>query len=95
MTAQSSLDAFGVEEGYEDAMGKWRQAPPETCRAIVEAMGEPDGEPAVLVVRQGTARRLSSPAEITLEDGAVLRIDNTALPQESAAWLPQAPISEQ
>ncbi len=81
MTAQSSLDALGVEEGYEDAMGKWRRAPPETCRAIAEAMGDADGEPSVLVVRQGTAQRLSSPAEIILEDGAILRIDNAALPR--------------
>jgi len=28
-----SFADFGVEEGYEDALGKWRQAPPETCRA--------------------------------------------------------------
>ena len=29
--AISRLDAFGVEEGYEYASGKWRQPPPETC----------------------------------------------------------------
>ena len=40
--AISRLDAFGIEEGYEDALGKWRQAPQETYRAIVDAMGHPD-----------------------------------------------------
>jgi len=29
--AISGVDAFGVEEGYEYASGKWRQPPPETC----------------------------------------------------------------
>jgi hypothetical protein len=79
--ATSRLDAFGVAEGYEDASGKWRQAPSETCRAIVDAMGHPDAEPSVLVMRRGTTQRLSGPAEITLEDGAVLRID-AALPRD-------------
>jgi 4-alpha-glucanotransferase len=79
--AISSVDAFGVEEGYEDALGKWRQAPPETRRAIVDAMGQPDAEPSVLVTRRGHAQRLSGPAEITLEDGAVLRT-NAALPRD-------------
>ena len=79
--ATSRLDAFGVAEGYEDASGKWRQAPSETCRAIVDAMGHPDAEPSVLVMRRGTTQRLSGPAEITLEDGAVLRID-AALPPD-------------
>ena len=61
--AISRLDAFGVEEGYEDASGKWRQAPPETCRAIADAMGHPDAEPSVLVNATGHAQRLSGPAE--------------------------------
>jgi 4-alpha-glucanotransferase len=76
-----SVDAFGVEEGYQDALGEWHQAPAETCRAIVDAMGHPDAEPSVLVIRQGTSKRLSRPAEITLEDGAVLRVD-LALPRD-------------
>jgi len=89
--AISSVDASGVEEGYEDASGKWRQAPPETCRAIVDAMGHPDAEPSVLVMRRGTTQRLSGPAEITLEDSAVLRID-AALPRnltksKAGSWL--------
>ena len=42
MTAQdgdaaiSRLDAFGVEEGYEDASGKWRQPPPETYPSLTQ-----------------------------------------------------------
>jgi 4-alpha-glucanotransferase len=79
--AISRLDAFGVEEGYEDASGRWRQAPPETCRAIVDAMGHRDAEPSVLVMRRGTTQALSGPAEITLEDGAVSPID-AALPPD-------------
>ena len=54
--AISSVDAFGVEEGYEDALGKWRQAPPETCRAIADAMGHPDAESSVLVMQRGHAQ---------------------------------------
>ncbi|MET0501910.1 MAG: 4-alpha-glucanotransferase [Candidatus Binatia bacterium] len=77
MTCRSPFDAWGVEEGYEDASGRWRQAIPETCRAIVDAMGqpEPDAEPSVLVMRRGAVQRLSRPAEITLEDGAILRTE--------------------
>jgi 4-alpha-glucanotransferase len=79
--AISSVDAFGVEDGYEDALGRWREAPMETRRAVVDAMGHPDAEPSVLVMRRGTAQRLSGPAEITLEDGAVLRV-NLTLPRD-------------
>lgn len=59
MTCRSPFDAWGVEEGYEDASGRWRQAIPETCRAIVDAMGqpEPDAEPSVLVMRRGAVQR--------------------------------------
>ncbi|HXH85114.1 MAG TPA: hypothetical protein VNN07_19550, partial [Candidatus Tectomicrobia bacterium] len=32
-------DAWGVDDGYEDARGRWRETSAETRRAIVAAMG--------------------------------------------------------
>jgi 4-alpha-glucanotransferase len=66
---------------FEDALGNWRQAPQETVAALEAAMGQPPREAhaSVMVVRRGQRKKLRGPAEVTLEDGAVLRCDN-ALP---------------
>lgn len=40
--AAASLGRFGIEETYEDATGNQHRAPLETCRAIVDAMGQPE-----------------------------------------------------
>jgi 4-alpha-glucanotransferase len=61
---------------FEDALGKRREAPPETIAAIQASMGTPPRDRAepVLVARSGQRRRLRGPAQITLGDGAVLPV---------------------
>lgn len=73
-------DAWSIDDGFLDATGAWRDTRPETRAALVAAMGgEPGGAPPEtvrpLVVRAGRARALDAPAEIRLEDGAVLRAE--------------------
>jgi 4-alpha-glucanotransferase len=64
---------------YEDALGNGRQAPRETVESLEAAIGKPPAAAAtsVMVVRAGQRKKLRGPAEVTLEDGAVLRCDNT------------------
>ena len=71
-------DERGIELRYRDALGKWHTTSGETRAAIAEAMEEPEreGDP-VLVVQQGQRKRLREPAEVTLEDGAVIRTKRT------------------
>ncbi len=78
-----STDLFNIDKGYEDALGNWREASEETCSILRAAMGQPtpqDQEDAVWVLQHGQSRKLRTPAEIALEDGAVLRVE-TALPK--------------
>jgi 4-alpha-glucanotransferase len=71
-------DRWGIDSGYEDALGTWRETPPDTRRALLDLMGavsEPEGgEPRVLVIRRGEGRRLDGGGEIALEDGGVLTV---------------------
>ena len=71
----------GIVKRYKDALGNWRKPPEETSTAILAAMGQPapQADESVLVVRRGQRRSLRGPAQLTLEDGAVLRVD-AALP---------------
>lgn len=64
---------------YEDALGNWREAPKETIAAIEALTRKPDAdaEAPVMVLRRGRRKQLRGPAEVTLEDGAVLRVDKT------------------
>jgi 4-alpha-glucanotransferase len=73
------LGAWGVDRGFWDAMGRWHDVDAETLLAIAHTMGASDDRPAppdehpVWCVRAGHAEFLRSPAEITLEEGTVLR----------------------
>ena len=83
-----TTDAWGIESGYFDIDGAWHETAPETRRALRVAMGgmaEFDDPPPrsrpVWFVRQGTGPSVERPAEVTLEDGAELRISR-ALPPD-------------
>ena len=40
MSAPSAVtDRWGIDSGYEDALGSWRATPPDTRRALLELMG--------------------------------------------------------
>jgi hypothetical protein len=58
-------------------MGNWREAPQETLAALAAAMGQPPlkAKRSVIVVRRGLRRPLRHPAQVMLENGAVLRFD--------------------
>jgi 4-alpha-glucanotransferase len=82
-----STDIWGIDRGYEDALGVWQDTPPATHRAILAAMGidaaaPPErSESLVQVVRPGQTLSLRSPADLILEDGTVVRVE-TALPPD-------------
>lgn len=75
--------ASGLVAHYKDALGNRREAPAETCAAILDAMGQPEqsAEEPLLIVRRGPRKRLRAPAEIALEDGNVLKVE-TSLPPD-------------
>lgn len=73
------LGAWGIEQGYWDAMGRWRDVAPGALEAIARSMGAsaeldtpPDAHP-VWCTRAGHAEFLRTPADIVLEEGTVLR----------------------
>jgi 4-alpha-glucanotransferase len=80
-------DTWGIDNGYEDALGLWRETPAATRLALLAAMGVdpapsgPPPEPPVRVLRPGQALRLEQPAELRLEDGTTLHVD-AALPPD-------------
>jgi 4-alpha-glucanotransferase len=80
-------DIWGIDDGYEDALGRWREPPAATRSALLAAMGAdparsgPPAEPLVRVVRAGQDLPLTKPAELRLEDGTALRAD-AALPPD-------------
>jgi 4-alpha-glucanotransferase len=75
--AAVTTDAWGIDEGYEDAFGRWRATSEQTRARLRDAMGVgPEeiravGDASVHVVRQGQILPLRGPAEIVLEDGTV------------------------
>lgn len=77
------MNAWGIDDGYNDIKGKWHATDPETHRAILAAMGVRDGDlppdPPVRVLRHGVP--LPFDAEVALEDGSGLVADvGTRLP---------------
>ncbi len=64
---RSELEAWGVDPGYWDVAGQWKDIPEDTARAVLEAMGagtRPPGGPAPLVVvDQVTADQLATDQE--------------------------------
>jgi len=82
-----AADAWGIDEGYEDALGAWRATAPVTRRAILAAMGVTDDAAAppraggVRVLRAGGRGAPVPPGELVLEDGTALRVGG-ALPAD-------------
>lgn len=75
-----TVDPWGIEAGFEDALGVWRETHADTRRAIRAAMGADPGVPAppsgarVRVLRPGETCRVSRGSELVLEDGTVLPV---------------------
>ena len=79
-------DIWGIDDGYEDALGVWRETLAATRSALRTAMGVnsdqsgPPPEPPVRVLRSGQTLPLETPAELRLEDGTALRVDASLPP---------------
>src|SRR5690242_6109819 len=76
-SSRKTTDSWGIDPGYEDANGKWRHVAPEIKRQLKAAMGtEGKTRPAdagLQILNQGETLPLDREAEVTLEDGTVLR----------------------
>ena len=60
-----------VEKKYRDALGKWKQVPAESLRAIRKALRDvPPGDDPVRVIRAGQRLRISEAADLVLESGS-------------------------
>jgi 4-alpha-glucanotransferase len=79
-----TADAWGITEGFHDARGVWQSTRDETRAAIRQAMGDAGAAPptiaSVRVVRHGDGASVDGPVELTLEDGAVLRVTDRVPP---------------
>jgi 4-alpha-glucanotransferase len=80
-----ATDSWGIDEGYEDALGQWHEIPAATRSALLAAMNaDPaaSGPPAaaVRVLRPGQVLPLHGAAELTLEDGTALRVEASLPP---------------
>ena len=82
-----STDKWGIDMGYEDALGVWQDISPTTHLALLAAMGidpaapHDRSEPSVQVVRPGQTVPLHHPADVILEDGTTVRVEK-ALPPD-------------
>jgi 4-alpha-glucanotransferase len=73
-----TAEAWGVARGYVDARDDWKDAPPETVRAVLAAMGaEADAPPEspVVVARAGRPADLGGAVEVRFEDGGSAPVD--------------------
>jgi len=87
MARHPVADAWGVDDGYEDARGRWRDTPEATRAAIVAGMGgtvdggAPPPTTGTIVVVRGEAAPVDGPGEVALEDGGSLAVRD-ALPRD-------------
>lgn len=76
-------ERWGIETNYRDALGRHQRTRRSARAAVLAAMGgDPDASPgdgngAVRLLRPGDSRRLAAAAELTLEDGTMLRVERS------------------
>ena len=72
---------WGVDTGYHDALGAWREPPAEVVAAILDEMGATDGDPyaggPLLTVRLDHQLPPVPPGQLVLEDGATTSCSGT------------------
>jgi 4-alpha-glucanotransferase len=75
-------DSWGIDDGYFDALGEWRETSRETHSAMVAAMGakpgtRPPSRPSVRVIRAGETGTKTARGDLALEDGRVVPVDRS------------------
>ena len=79
-------DFWCIDDGYEDALGKWHRISDSVRTAVLEAMGvdpdfpAPHSDPPVRVLRPGEVFSWEGEADLFLEDGTVLRVKDRLPP---------------
>ena len=74
-------DAWGVDDGYWDALGQWHETSAETAAALRSTMGATEGVEApeprhpLRVTHLGERAPVDSPGELTLEDGTQIEVE--------------------
>ena len=66
-----------MAEGYSEATGTWREAPPSSIDSVLEALGaegDPPDQPPVVSVRPRAVVAPDRPADLVLEDGTTLTL---------------------
>jgi 4-alpha-glucanotransferase len=75
-----TTDAWGIDREYEDAFHRKRTPPAATIEVIQKAIGanpaQTPPQPRTIVIRRGE-RPAVGPADVLLEDGAVLSVNST------------------
>jgi 4-alpha-glucanotransferase len=70
--------ALGIQEGYQDRHGRWRQTPVETLTALTEVLSsgdDPEGDEVVVTTAENPAP-LEGPALLVTEDGVEREVLN-------------------
>jgi 4-alpha-glucanotransferase len=76
-----TTDAWGITDGFHDLAGQWHSTDDETRAALRAIMGDAAAAPTARVVRAGETAAIDGAAELTLEDGAVLRVTGATPPE--------------
>jgi 4-alpha-glucanotransferase len=69
---------WGIDTGYHDASGAWRQPPRRTIEALLDAMAADSEDPAegpVVVMAPGRQGPVLGRGRLVLEDGTLLDVD--------------------
>ncbi len=81
-----TADAWGIDSGYEDALGNWRDTSEASRKAVLEAMGvdpfhpAPPPQPLVRVMRPGETLSFHRGGDLRLEDGTELSFEKQLPP---------------
>ena len=93
-----STDSWGIDNGYEDALGGWHVTPEATRSALLTAMGvDPTGasplvRTPVRVVRPRQVIPWERPAELRLEDGTIVQVHTTLPPDLPLGYHELSPL---
>jgi len=82
-----TTDAWGITDGFHDLAGQWHSTSDETRAALRATMGDAATAPSARIVREGGTEEIDGASELTLEDGALLRVTDRLPPAQLSASL--------